>query len=216
VLRELGDTAGAVSHDARSEELSRAIKETEPEAHAVVNLADDAMTMRSASGLAGRSARVEALAKSDDWISWRYLIRLHASRARERLASGTPEEARVAIDSLYAMASRYDAGKYRAVAKELSARAALSVGDLGAATRAIVEARALLSDRPVPVMAWKVEALAADIASRVGDREAAATARSAADAMVQSLADHLTPEDRTMFLASSAVRGIPRETRPGV
>jgi tetratricopeptide (TPR) repeat protein len=211
VLRELGDAAGAVVHDARSEELARSIKESEPEAHAIVNLVDDAMTTRTASGLAARFAQVEALAKNDDWMSWRYLIRLQASRACERLASGTPEEARVAIDSLYATASRYDAGKYRAIAKELAARAALSVGDFGAATRAIAEARALLADRPVPVMAWKVETLGADIASRVGDLEAAAAARTSAHAMVQSLAEHLPPEDRATFLASPAGRAIARE-----
>jgi hypothetical protein len=84
-----------------------------------------------------------------------------------------------------------------------------SAATLAPATeRAIAEARALLADKPVPVLAWKIEALAARVADRAGNLEAAAAARSAALAMVEVIAKPLTAEDRATFLASPAVRAI--------
>jgi tetratricopeptide (TPR) repeat protein len=206
IYRELGMLDRAVEEDERAAERGREAGETEAEANALVNLAEDAITSGTAAGVSERFERVAELGRADAWLRWRYGLRLEAARARERLARGTPPEAVTAARALRERAAAQRAAKYVALGWEIEARALLAAGDPAAAARAIEAARSELDARPAPLVGWRVEALAAEIADRAGDGPSASRARARAAETVASIAAGLAPPERAAFESHAAAR----------
>lgn len=199
VRREIGMTERAIEHDERAIAIGRASQESEAEANALVNLAEDHLAS-GASPSVGTFGRVEELATADAWLRWRYLLRLDAARARERLANGSPSEARATARALGERAEAQGAAKYVAIAREIEARAAMNAADDATALAAISEARAALATTPCPLVEWRVERLAAEASRRVGDGAAAAVAAARAAAVIEAIAANLAPPERAAFL----------------
>jgi hypothetical protein len=106
-------------------------------------------------------------------------------------------------------ATKYRVGKYRAVALMLESRIAVARGDPDAAERALLEAIDVLSQFPVPVVAWKVWAALGNLRRQTGAHEAARSAFGEAVTIVQNIAANVGDEAlRNTFLTSALVRGV--------
>jgi tetratricopeptide (TPR) repeat protein/predicted Ser/Thr protein kinase len=207
VYRELGMLDRATELDEQAIEFGRRAKESEAEANALVNLAED----RLAHGKPGAEApftRVRELAESDSWLGWRYGLRLEAARARQAVAQGSTRDARPRVASLLELALAQGAPKYVAIAHELESRIAFLDLDLDGAARALSAGRAVLAAHPCPLVEWKLEALAAQIARERGDDATAATAHARARAVIDTLAHDLPEPERSAFLSSGRVREV--------
>jgi tetratricopeptide (TPR) repeat protein len=201
VRRELGMTDRAVEHDARASEVGRSSEESEAEANALLNLAEDRLASGAPVDAAATFGRVEDLASADAWLRWRYLLRLDAARARERLASGAPGDAITAARTLGDRAAEQGAPKYVAIACEVEARAWLAAGDVAAARAGVDRARATLASAPCPLVSWRVELLAGEVAARAGDASGARDAGERAGRLIEGIATGLPPQERVSFLA---------------
>jgi tetratricopeptide (TPR) repeat protein len=202
--RELGAVERAIEYDLRAAEAGRAAGESEAEANALVNLSEDRLASGAAAPAAEPFARVAELAAADAWLRFRYGLRLAAARARQHVAAGALADADAAVAALLDDARAQRAGKYVAIALELEARVARARGDVGGARRAVDDARAALDATPCPLVAWKLDALAASLAADAGDAAAAATARAHAAATAQAIASGLPAAARETFLAAVA------------
>ena len=74
----------------------------------------------------------EAMLERDEWLRWRFNLRLQAGQAEYWLAQGNPEQAKEYARRLLETASHYEARKYIAVAHKLLAEVAIARGDLTA------------------------------------------------------------------------------------
>jgi hypothetical protein len=73
----------------------------------------------------------------------------------------------------------------------------------------IEAARAVLVDRPAPLTAWKIEALAARVFHAAGRKEDAAAARATARSIVESIAAATRDERlRACFLGAPAIAEV--------
>jgi hypothetical protein len=194
-------TERAIEHDARAIELGRSSEESEAEAHALLSLAEDRIASGAPADAGASFKRVADLAAADAWLGWRYLMRLDATRARERLANRALEDAIAAARALGKRATDQGAAKYVAIACEIEARASLVSGDVTAARAGVERARTILATAPSQLVSWRVELLAAEVAARAGDESGARDAGERAARLIEGIAAGLAPQERASFLA---------------
>ena len=205
IWREMGRPDRALLLDARAAEVGRAALESEAEANALVNLAEDRLALGQAETAAEPFPRVSQLSGEDPWLRWRYLLRLEAARSRRALLRGELAECERSAALLRERAAQLGAAKYVAVAGELLARAALQRGDLAACHGALAAARAALAARPSPLLAWKLEALAAEAAVRAGAPQEARAAADRAREGLRAIAGSIDDADRPAFLLAHPI-----------
>ncbi len=142
-----------------------------------------------------------------DWY-WRKLARLglcHALLNQNRDAEASSEAAALA-EAIRATADP----ALKAALGQLEARIALRHKDWDRARGVLEQAFALLRDRPVPTIMWRLHATAVDLYCKNGDSAAAEGHRARAAAVALELADSI-PEDeplRAIFLGSEPVRYV--------
>jgi tetratricopeptide (TPR) repeat protein len=204
VYRELGMPERALEYDLAAAAAGREAEESEAEGNALVNLGEDRLELGLIPLASESFPRVVELARGDDWVAWRYQLRLRAARARVALAQADLGAAEQEGAALLAEATTQGAGKYVAIAHELRARVATARGDVAQALREVDCAYAALAAKPCPLVEWKVEALASQLARARGDQAAAARAETRMDATAGVIAAGLAPPERHAFLAQVA------------
>jgi len=106
------------------------------------------------------SSEVKAIFARDDWMRWRYNIRLQAGQAEYWLAQGNLEQAEEYARRLLETATHYEARKYIAVAHKLLAEVAVARGDWAVGEAELTTALDWLHRYPVPIVEWKTYARA--------------------------------------------------------
>jgi tetratricopeptide (TPR) repeat protein len=209
IHRELQNFEEAQRHDERGVELARADHVLEAEANSLINLAYD-YTAAGRDGEALSAFReVSAIFARDDWLRWRYNIRLQAGQAEYWLVRGKLKEAEDYTRQLLETATQHEARKYVAVAHKLRAEVALARGDFVAGERELFTALGVLQQYPVPIVEWKTYAVLGRLQVKSGKRSAARQAFGEAAAIVARIAANVTDETlRSTFLGSAAVREV--------
>jgi len=146
-----------------------------------------------------------------DWY-WRKLARLglcHALLNQNRDAEASTEAAALA-EAVRATADP----ALKAALAQLEARMALRHKDWDRARDALDQAFALLRERPVPTILWRLHATAVDLYCKNGDSAAAAEHRARAAAIAMELARSIPADDplRAAFIGSEPVRFVTGDT----
>src|SRR5436853_3077310 len=159
----------AREHNQRGAEIAHQGQILEAEANSLINLGYDYTHTGESDKPPAVFREVEAIFARDDWMRWRYNIRLQAGRAEYHLAQGNLEQAREYAERLLETASHYEAHKYIAVAHKLFAEVAIKRGDL---TESKVQLGAALDELrayPSPLVAWKTYAALGRLHLRLGE-----------------------------------------------
>ncbi len=149
-------------------------------------------------------------------IPWTRQLRLRQGLAQLWLARGDLDRARGEADALRAMAATADEPRPRAEAARLLAEIALQGGHLSAAEVHLREARAAIGACELPLVEWRIAAIAARVHDRQRRPADAEAARLQAAALVTRLADSLPPPHplRASFLGHASVRALLRRQEP--
>jgi tetratricopeptide (TPR) repeat protein len=206
IHRELGDFDQALRADNEGVEVARRHHLLEAEINSVINLSHD-YTARGEGEKAPPAFReVEAMLERDDWLRWRFNLRLQSARCEYLLSQGDLDEAEVCGRRLLELATHYEARKYVAVARRLLAEAAAARGDLPRAETELKTAIDLLRKYPSPPTAWKIHAALGRLRARMGQTQAARESFAQAAAIIEMMAEIIKDERlRMTFLNSAAV-----------
>jgi serine/threonine protein kinase/tetratricopeptide (TPR) repeat protein len=213
IHHELQDFGGALEYNRKGLEVARRDRVLEAESNSLINLGSVCLNTGQSYETLPAFHNVEEIFGRDAWFRWRYNIRLQAGKAQYWLAQGDLDQAQSYSRKLLEMASRYDAGKYIASGHKLQADIALASGDLATAEAELLRALELLSERPVPVLAWKTYAALGRLKGRTNDVAASGDAFARAGEIVDLIASHVHDDSlKAIFLNSAAVR----EVRSGI
>jgi tetratricopeptide (TPR) repeat protein len=207
IQRELGDFDQALKADREGVEVARLHHLLEAEINSVINLGCDYTARGEGEKAPPAFSAVEAMLERDDWLRWRFNIRLQSARCEYLLSQGDLAEAEACARGLLELAIHYEARKYVAVARRLLAEAAAARGDLPRAETELKTALDLLRKYPSPPAAWRIHAALGRLRSQMGQTQAAREAFAEAAAVIKMMADNVSDERlRKTFLNSSAVR----------
>lgn len=153
----------------------------------------------------GRAILDELLAVLPDDAAWSYILTLIAVAYGEiHLAQGRPEAIFSGLEER--VRSYREAGFVYLLADEqwLRGRAALAMGQHGAARAALLQARAAAEAQDERAVLWRILATLSELERACGDETAASSLRNQARAMVTDIAEH-AGELRTAFLGQPTV-----------
>jgi tetratricopeptide (TPR) repeat protein len=209
IHRELGDFDQALKADREGVEVSRRHQLLEAEINSMINLGYD-YTARSEGEKAPPAFReVEAMLERDDWLRWRFNLRLQSGKCEYLLSQGDVAEAESCALRLLELSTRYEARKYVAIAHRLLAEAAAAGGNLPRAETELKTALDLLRKYPTPPTTWKIHALLGRLYAQMNHPNAARQACAEAAAVVKKMGDNISDERlRNTFLNSAAVREV--------
>ncbi|MGH9939039.1 MAG: tetratricopeptide repeat protein, partial [Blastocatellia bacterium] len=207
IHRELGDFDQSLRANREGVEVARQHHLLEAEINSVINLGYD-YTARGEGEKASPAFReVETMLERDDWLRWRFNIRLQAGKCEHLLSQGELAEAEACAERLLELATHYEARKYIAVARRLLAEASAARGDLPRAETELKIALDLLRKYPAPPTAWRIHAALGRVRSRMGQTQSAREAFVEAAAVIRMMADNVSDERlRSTFLNSEAIR----------
>jgi tetratricopeptide (TPR) repeat protein len=209
IYREMENFDEARKYDRSGSNLAHENRVNEAEANSLINLGYDYTHEGESEKPLAAFREVEAIFARDDWMRWRYNIRLQAGQAEYWLAQSKPEQVEQYAQRLLETATHYEAHKYVAVAHKLLAEVAVARGDLAGADAELKAALAELGSYPVPIVAWKVYAALGRLHSRSGNDKAAHTAFNQAAAVTRQIAANVDDDKlRDTFLSSPAVREV--------
>jgi tetratricopeptide (TPR) repeat protein len=137
---------------------------------------------------------VEAMLERDDWLRWRFNLRLQSGKCEHLLSQGALDEAEACDRRLLELATHYEARKYIAVARRLLAEAAAARGDLPRVETELKTAIDLLRKYPTPPTAWKIHAAFGRLRARMGQTQAARDAFAQAAAIIKTMAENISDE----------------------
>jgi len=209
IHRELQNFDAAQSHNKSGADLAREHHVLEAEANSWINLGYDYTATGDDEKPLSAFSEVKAIFARDDWMRWRYNIRLQAGQAEFWLKQGNLERAEEFIDRLLETATHHDARKYIAVAHKLLAEVAIARGDSIQAETELNTALGVLRQYPVPVVTWKTYAMLGRLRLTLGANQAAREAFAQAAGILRQIADNVSDEKlRATFLNSTAVREV--------
>jgi serine/threonine protein kinase/tetratricopeptide (TPR) repeat protein len=209
IYRELQNFQEAQRHDERGVELARADHVLEAEANSLINLGYGYTATGGDEKALSAFREVSAIFARDDWLRWRYNIRLQAGQAEYWLVRGKLNEAEEYARRLLETATQHETHKYVAVAHKLRAEVALARGDFVAGEKELVTALGVLQQYPVPIVAWKTYVVLGRLQVKSGKHSAARQAFGEAAAIVARIAANVTDDTlRSTFLGSAAVREV--------
>jgi tetratricopeptide (TPR) repeat protein len=209
IHRELQDFSHAIEHDQHGVEIAREDRIQEAEANSLINLGIDYTHTGHDEKTHSAFSAVEAIFERDDYFRWRYNIRLQAGISEYWISQADLERAGVYARRLLETAIHHEARKYIATAHRLLARIAIARGDLGEGEKELNAALNLLSECPVPVVAWKTYAMLARLRLQLGDMASAHEAFAQAAAIVKFISGQVNDERlRSTFLNSAAAREV--------
>jgi tetratricopeptide (TPR) repeat protein len=139
---------------------------------------------------------------------WRMIAQL--GLADVSLEEGNLVKARREADGFFAAASSVADPALQALAREAQARVAMAENDWKSATQCVESALAVLKRFEVPIVAWRVQATAAELYAGAGNPEIAEKHRSRAGILILQLADSFEEGEplRESFLGAAPVRRI--------
>jgi serine/threonine protein kinase/tetratricopeptide (TPR) repeat protein len=209
IHRELQNVQEAQKHDERGVELARADHVLEAEANSLINLAYGYTAAGGDEKALSAFREVSGIFARDDWLRWRYNIRLQAGQAEYWLVRGKLNDAEEYARRLLETATQHETHKYVAVAHKLRAEVALARSDFVAGEKELVTALGVLEQHPVPIVAWKTYVVLGRLQVKSGKHSAARQAFREAAAIVARIAANVTDDTlRSTFLGSAAVREV--------
>jgi tetratricopeptide (TPR) repeat protein len=209
IHREIQDFDGALKYDRQGADLGHSHKVLEAEANSLINIGIDHLQSGDHESRLGTFRQVEDIFARDAWFRWRYNIRLQAALCEHYLVKADTGQAREYAHKLLHEARHYHVHKYIAQAHALLARIAMAEDDLGSAQQDVNIALDELRQFPVPVIAWKIHALAGRLQSQLGNSEAARASYQDAAGVVNQIAANVREDAlREIFMKSAAVREV--------
>jgi DNA-binding winged helix-turn-helix (wHTH) protein/tetratricopeptide (TPR) repeat protein len=144
------------------------------------------------------------------FLHWYWRMSARLGLGNVALASGDLAQARAASLRFAASADTTADPNLRALARELAARVALAEDDTPAAEEHARSALAIVDERAVPTVAWRVHATAYDVYRRKEERARAEAHRAQAEGHILALAGSFGPDEplRRSFMDASAVRRV--------
>jgi predicted ATPase/DNA-binding winged helix-turn-helix (wHTH) protein len=207
IHRELQDHEGALAHDRNGAETARSAGVVEAEANSVINLTIDHFHAGDRQKTDSSIRAAESILAKDEWMRWRFEMRLQAARAEQTLS-------RTESLALLDKATHHRARKYMADAHRLLARIAMAEGDFAAAEADLNAAIQILQEFPAPLAAWKTHLEMGRLQAQLGRRDAAKAAFAEAASIVRYIAGNVADERlRQIFLSSAMVREALAEER---
>jgi len=208
IYREAGDLERAMQWDREGAKVSRQHRLLEAEINSVINLGYDHTLKGETSQSLSNFRDAEILLKRDDWLAWRFNIRLQAVKTEHLLAHGDLKEAQECALGLLSIATHYRARKYIATAHKLLGEIAAKRGDITEAIDHLNDAREVLSQSQPNLLAWKVEASLGRMLLQAGRNDDAREAFARSAAIVDGIASNISDEAlRTTFLNSTRISG---------
>jgi tetratricopeptide (TPR) repeat protein len=149
------------------------------------------------------------LLERDDWLRWRFNLRLQSSKCEYLLSKGDMAETEACARRLLDLATHYEARKYVAIARRLLAETTAARGDLPRAETELKTAIDLLRKYPSPPTAWKIHAALGRLRAQMGQTQSAREAFAEATAIIKTMAENISDERlRMTFLNSESVREV--------
>jgi hypothetical protein len=181
----------------------------EAEANALINLAHIHTHLGENKKAASACREVEDIFERDEFMRWRYNIRLQAAKCENALAvSDLPRAGEDGL-RLLETATRYGAHKYVALAHKMLAEVAIAGDDLAEAETELSAALEELRAYPAPLVAWKTYAQLGRLRLKQSDSASAREAYAQAADIVRMMASNVTDENlRAKFLSSPAVEEV--------
>jgi len=154
----------------------------------------------------------EDLERHEIIFGWYWKMPLEWARTELAIAEERWDEAWEHSERFHAVAQATEERTWQALAWRAQARLALHDGNLEDARRLAAEALALVGSSELPLAAWQVHAMVADVAGAAGDAASARRHREVAQDLAQRLADSLLPAAtvRQAFLSAPAIRTLLR------
>jgi DNA-binding winged helix-turn-helix (wHTH) protein len=169
------------------------------------------------SGLGNHDRALEHLRAANDEmerqkvvLDWYWRMQLESALTEVRLAYGDLGKARQQasrfLDATQATAER----TWQTLAWEANARVAIAGADLARAEECIAHALSTINGAELPLAAWRVNATAAELFERTGDRRSAEHYRELSRITILKLANSLPVEEplRHTFLSALAVKNL--------
>jgi tetratricopeptide (TPR) repeat protein len=148
-------------------------------------------------------AEADMLNRQNVLFAWPWRIHYATAAAEDALARGAPVRATELAREGNALARRYGVWKHVIIAERLLAEAAAAEHDWPQAGAHIQQAIDVLTEHPVPILAWKVHAIAARIHRHRGLEPQAAAALEQARDQARQLSERIQEEPlRATFLDS--------------
>lgn len=209
IYRELGDLDHAIECDQEGLAIARQHRVLEAEINSAINLGYDYAQSGDSEKTASALCQAEALLQRDEWLRWRFNLRLQAGRCEHLLARGECVQAEACARGLLETAKRHQARKYVATAHRLLSEVAMTQGDLLRGKAELKSALCLLGEYPAPLVAWKTWAALGRLHEQSGDRQAAREAFTEAGAIIKRIAASIADEKlRNVFLKSAPVQAV--------
>jgi DNA-binding winged helix-turn-helix (wHTH) protein/tetratricopeptide (TPR) repeat protein len=200
IHRELQDYEGALAHDRNGAATARSAGVVEAEVNSVINLTIDHFQAADRQKTDSSIRAAESILAKDEWMRWRFEMRLQAARAEQSLSR--PEAL-----ALLEKATHHRARKYMADAHRLLARIAMAEGDSGGAEAELNTAIQILQEFPAPLAAWKIHLAMGRLQAQLGRRDAVRAAFAEAASIIRYIAGNVDDERlRQIFLSSDMVR----------
>jgi tetratricopeptide (TPR) repeat protein len=202
IYGEIGALGDALQH-AENAAAEAGNQDTETRVESRLTLALAYLRVRQFDRAASLLAEAEILTREKFGFAWLCRIHYATTAAEDALARGALVRATELAREGNALSLRYGVWKHVVLAERLLAEAAAAEHDWSRARAHIQQAIDTLTEHPVPILAWKVHAIAARIHRHRGlDAEAAAALEQARD-QVRQLSDRIQEEQlKATFLDS--------------
>jgi DNA-binding winged helix-turn-helix (wHTH) protein/tetratricopeptide (TPR) repeat protein len=213
IHRELGDLEGAFEHNLAGVAIAQKHQVLEAEVNSVINLGYDYICKADAEKTGRVFAEAEALLQRDDWLRWRFNLRLQSAKCESLLSQGDFVNAEGCARQLLESATHYEARKYVAIARKIRAELAVARRDLATAEAELNSALNLLQKYPAPLAAWKIHSGLGRLRLRGGNPSSAREAFDEAVRIIRMIAANVDDQTlRSTFLESPAVRDVLRHS----
>ena len=169
IHRELGDSDGALAHDRQGLDIARTHHILEIEVNSAINLAHDHAQRGETERAEALFAEAANLLQGDDWLRWRFALRLLAARCEQMLLKGDLVKAEAHASRLVDTAERFGACKYIVIGRNILGAIGEARGDLNEAEGQLTLAVDLLRQHPAPLTSWKTYAALGRIRLRSGN-----------------------------------------------
>jgi DNA-binding winged helix-turn-helix (wHTH) protein len=210
ILREIGDLEGALAHDRAGLDQARERGVRFGELCYAIELALDHTAAQAFAPVEGLLARAEALLAAGELEVFpcyvrRAELRWWTAQARYSLARGALERAETAARTLLERAALDPSAEHQVLAGELLAQIAEARGEPRLALERVEHTRPLLERSPMPLLALRLDVVAARSHLRLGELESSERCRARARAGAEQLSAGLIAAQSAQLLSRIAV-----------
>jgi tetratricopeptide (TPR) repeat protein len=206
IYREMGDLDSALEYDTEAVRISRQHTVLEAEINSVINVGYDRTLKGHSERQLSEFHEAEALLQRDDWLRWRFNLRLLAGKSEYLLSHADLAGSEQCARDLLENATQYGANKYIALARKQLAEIACKRGDHVVAIDHLNTALEVLARYPTPIVAWKIYAALGRVLLASGDEPSARKAFTESMTIVDQIAGNITDESLRNTFVNSARR----------